>query len=76
VKSHQTEWPGDSSEAEAETVPGVAPVQARKPARREGGREFQALDPDAQKNGRLSFYYRPSYRIFGATGVHRCDPLT
>jgi len=48
VSSHQTEWPGDSSEAE--TVPGVASVQARAPARREGGREFQALGPDAQKD--------------------------
>jgi len=27
-------------------VPGVASVQARVPARREGGREFQALGPD------------------------------
>jgi len=31
-------------------VPGVASVQARAPARREGGREFQALGPDAQKD--------------------------
>jgi len=35
-------------EIAAKTVPGVASVQA--PARREGGREFQALGPDAQKN--------------------------
>jgi len=33
VSSHQSEWPGDSSEAG-----------------REGGREFQALGPDAQKD--------------------------
>jgi len=31
-------------------VPGVASVQARAPALREGGREFQALGPDAQKD--------------------------
>jgi len=31
-------------------MPGVASVQARAPARRAGGREFQALGPDAQKN--------------------------
>jgi len=31
-------------------VPRVASVQAGAPARRKGGREFQALDPDAQKD--------------------------
>ena len=31
-------------------MPGVASVQARVPARREGGREFQALGPDEQKD--------------------------
>jgi len=31
-------------------VPGVASVQERAPARREGGREFQALGPDEQKD--------------------------
>jgi len=31
-------------------VPGVASVQARAPARREGGREFQVLGSDAQKD--------------------------
>jgi len=31
-------------------VPGVASVQATAPARREGGREFQILGPDAQKD--------------------------
>ena len=31
-------------------MPGVASVQARAPARREGGREFQALGPDEQKD--------------------------
>jgi len=31
-------------------VPRVASLQARAPARREGGREFQALGPDAQKD--------------------------
>jgi len=31
-------------------VPGVASVQDRAPARREGGREFQVLGPDAQKD--------------------------
>jgi len=30
-------------------VPGVASAQAGAIARREGGREFQALGPDAQK---------------------------
>jgi len=29
-------------------VPGVVSVQARAPAQREGGREFQAQGPDAQ----------------------------
>jgi len=31
-------------------VPGVASVQASEPARREDGREFQALVPDEQKD--------------------------
>jgi len=31
-------------------VPGVASVQAKAPARREDGREFQALGPDEQKD--------------------------
>jgi len=31
-------------------VPGVESVQARAPARREGGREFQNLGPDEQKD--------------------------
>ena len=31
-------------------MPGVASVQARAPARREGGREFQALGPAEQKD--------------------------
>jgi len=31
-------------------VPGVASVQARAPEQREGGREFQALGPDEQKD--------------------------
>jgi len=31
-------------------MPGVASVQARAPARRIGGREFQAQGPDAQKD--------------------------
>jgi len=31
-------------------VPGVASVQARVPARREGGREYQALRPDEQND--------------------------
>jgi len=31
-------------------VPGVASLQDRAPARREGGREFQALGPGAQKD--------------------------
>jgi len=44
------EWPGDSSEAGLRTVPGVASVQARAPARREDRREFQALGPDAQRD--------------------------
>jgi len=34
-------------------VPGVASVQARAPARSEGGKEFQVLRPDAQ-NDRLT----------------------
>jgi len=33
-----------------ETDPGVASIQARAPARREGGREFQALGPDEQND--------------------------
>ena len=35
-------------EVTEETVPGVASVQARVPARRKAGREFQALGPDEQ----------------------------
>jgi len=31
-------------------VPGVASVQAKAPARREGGREFQDLVPDEHKD--------------------------
>jgi len=31
-------------------VPGVASVQGRALARREGGKEFQALGPDAKKD--------------------------
>jgi len=46
VRSHQIEWPGNSSEAVEETVPGVESVQTWAPARR----EFQALGPDAQKD--------------------------
>jgi len=38
---------------QAETVPGVASVQAMASARREGGREFQALGPDARKDRSL-----------------------
>jgi len=34
----------------AEILPGVASLEAWVPARREGGKEFQALGPDAQKD--------------------------
>ena len=39
-----------SKEVTEETVPGVASVQARAPARREAGREFQALGHVEQKD--------------------------
>jgi len=51
MRDHQNEWPSDSSEAgQRQRQEGVASVQVRAPARREGGREFQALGRDAQKD--------------------------
>jgi len=52
-------------------VPGVASVQARAPAGREGGREFQALGPDKQK-GRSPTVF--SLKV-GAAKLRKTDDL-
>ncbi len=52
-------------------MPGVASVQARAPARREGGREFQALGPAEQKDRSPTVFSLNS----GAAKVGKSDDL-
>jgi len=49
VRGHRSERLRDSSEAGHRQCQGAS-VQTRAPARGEGGREFPALGPDAQKD--------------------------
>jgi len=55
-----------------ESVPGVASVQAKAHARREGGRELQALGPDAQKDRSPTVFNSK----VGAAKVGKSDDLT
>jgi len=58
-------------QSRAETVPGVTSVQARAPARRESGREFQALGPEAQTDRSLTVFNLKA----GTAEVEKSDDL-